>query len=166
MARVQAETELLAIEGVAVGSLLDGLTAAFTHLDELEGHVGLLDRSLAVSDPGNLTVCIVDDDVRLAELTATRLARRGIDATYTTDLKIDHGVDTRTVLVIDLGVLLNASARDRAALANRSFLVVSGDASMEAKTTAMATGAAEFLVKPVPIGQLIWTISRMLESST
>src|SRR5437588_12544272 len=76
LARAQAEAELLGLDGAPASRTLDAIADALTQLSTLE------DALLHPIDKlgRTLRVVVIDDDARLAEITATRLQRRGIAA--------------------------------------------------------------------------------------
>jgi CheY-like chemotaxis protein len=162
LARIQGEAELLELRGTAVAGLKQGINEALDSLGELE--------SIAtISQQANLTmtsrVAIIDDDRRLAELTAERLRARGITAEAGSDLGLLDRVSSSALIVIDLSVLVRSAATDVERLRSHRFAIVSGDATLQAQSASQTFGAAIFLLKPVPMNRLLAWVETSEEGS-
>ena len=114
LARLKAELELAQADGSAppVERLLGDLNEAFSHL-----------RTVEEAAFGLVQVLVVDDDARLAELTARGLRRLGYDAESAGGLR---ALRLREVVVFDLGLAPGLGESDRAALKAARPIVVTG----------------------------------------
>ncbi len=93
LARMKAELELAEADETAppVSRLLEDVDEALGHLSAAE-----------TVDQESIRVLVVDDDVKLAEITAKGLRRRGFDAGSSETVRMTMAGE---VLVIDLGVV-------------------------------------------------------------
>ena len=150
LARLKAELELAAVEGTAPQTerLLDDVRDALSQLG-------------AVEDASHLrgAVLVVDDDARLAEITARGLRRLGFDADSSSALRTLRG---REVLVFDLSVLdgLDAAAH-RDVRASRP-IVVTGATDVTSRALADSLDASHYLVKPIELEELAAAINRRM----
>src|SRR6185295_480258 len=130
LARVKAELEL----GDAAGNqLLEGLRESLLHLSEVED---LLYR--------RSSVLVVDDDARLAELTARGLRRMGFDA------RSDDGIGSlrpREIVVFDLSLRAALDPSAVASLRAVRPIVVTGATDSASRALAGDLDASDYLVK-------------------
>jgi CheY-like chemotaxis protein len=150
LARMKAELELALIDGVQppVERLLDDTREALAQLSEVE-------------DASHLrgAVLVVDDDARLAELTARSLRRLGFDADASGALRT---LRPREVLVFDLSLFEGLDeAAHRDLLVSRP-IVLTGATDFESKALAERLGASDYLVKPVEVDDLAAAINRRM----
>lgn len=150
LARLKAELELALEDGSAppLERLLDDVREALSHLS-------------AVEDASHLrgAVLVVDDDARLAEITARGLRRKGFDADSSNFLR---GLKAREVLVFDLSLLgtLDAAAH-RDVRASRP-IVVTGATDPASRALADSIDASDYLVKPIQLEELAAAINRRM----
>jgi two-component system nitrogen regulation response regulator GlnG len=151
LARIKAELELAEADGTSppVGRLLEDLEEAFAWLS-------------AAEDTGESAtrVVIVDDDNRLAEITAKGLRRLGFDARASASLgRLKAG----EVLILDLGLL---DALDEAELEDVRAarpIIVTGAADRASRARGERVNATDYLVKPVDLKELRAAINRRTE---
>jgi ActR/RegA family two-component response regulator len=148
LARLKAELELAEIDGTLppVDRLLDGIEEAFALLTAIEA------ASHAI-----VSVLVLDDDARLAEITARGLSRLGYEA--------DSGIAMRPllpgeVLVFDMSLLPSLDAEARVALRAAKPIVVTGATDLASRALAASLGASDYLVKPIELEELAAAISR------
>jgi CheY-like chemotaxis protein len=150
LARLKAELEQAQEEGVAppVERLTGNVAEALQLLRAVE--------RLAL---GLVTVLVVDDDVRLAELTARGLRRLGFDS----DLA-DTFLESRPgeVVVFDLGLYSGLDEGARVALRTARPIVVTGATDPGARALAESLNASAYLVKPIELEELAAAISRRI----
>ena len=148
LARAKAELELAEADGEAPNSkrLLGDLSEALDLLGQVEG------AALSI-----VPVLVLDDDERLAELTARGLRRLGYDAEASSRLR---PLKPGEVVVLDLGMTASLSAADHLTLRSARPIVVTGSADPHSRAIAEDLGATEYLVKPVEIEDLAEAISR------
>jgi CheY-like chemotaxis protein len=150
LARLKAELELAEIDGAAPPTkrLLDDVREALTHLG-------------AAEDVSHLrgSVLVVDDDARLAEITARGLRRLGFDADASTSLR---GLRAREVLVFDLSLfeVLDAAARQNVRACRP--IVVTGATDAGSRALASSLDASDYLVKPIELEELAAAINRRM----
>jgi len=104
-------------------------------------------------------VLVLDDDVRLAEITARGLSRLGYDA--------DSGIALRQlrpgeVLVFDMSLLPSLDAEAREAVRAAKPIIVTGATDSGSRALASSLGASDYLVKPVELDELATAINRRL----
>ncbi len=150
LARLKAELELAEVDGTAppIDRLLDGLEEAFALLGTIEGASQAL-----------VHVLVVDDDGRLAEITARGLRRLGYEVESSTALR---PLRVGEVLVFDLGLLPGMDASERKALRAAKPIVVTGATDPASRAVAESLNASEYLVKPVDIEELAAAITRRM----
>jgi ActR/RegA family two-component response regulator len=148
LARLKAEFELAEVDGTLppIDRLLDGLEEAFTLLTMVEA------ASHAI-----VSVLVLDDDARLAEITARGLSRLGYEA--------DSGIAMRPlapgeVLVFDMSLLPSLDAEARKAVQAAKPIVLTGATDSASRALAASLGASDYLVKPVELDELAAAISR------
>jgi CheY-like chemotaxis protein len=150
LARLKAELELALVDGVAppVERLLGDLNEAFGQL-----------RAVEEAAFGLVSVLVVDDDARLAELTARGLRRLGYDAESAGSLR---ELRPRELVVFDLGLAPGLGERDRGVLKAARPIVVTGATDPRSRAVAASLGATDFLVKPIELEDLAAAISRRM----
>jgi DNA-binding response OmpR family regulator len=150
LARLKAELEMAEADGTAppVERLLEDLEEAFE----------LLSTAEEVEHPRR-RVLVVDDDTRLAEITARGLRRLGYDADSSGAIgKVKAG----DVLVVDLGLLQGVDEAVLAKVRAGRPIIVTGATDRAARARAAAVDATDFLVKPVDLEELATAIGRRL----
>ena len=103
------------------------------------------------------SVLVVDDDERLAELTARGLRRLGYEAESSGRLR---ALRPREVVVFDLGLFASLDASERGTLKAAHPIVVTGATDPGSRAVADDLGASEYLVKPVEMDDLAAAIKR------
>jgi CheY-like chemotaxis protein len=150
LARLKAELELAMADGDAppMERLLDDVRDALSQLE-------------AVEDASQLrgAVLVVDDDERLAEITARGLRRLGFDADSSSKLS---ALPAREVVVFDLSVLEALDARSHRDLKASRPIVVTGATDAASRALAASLDASDYLVKPVVLEELAAAIKRRL----
>jgi len=150
LARLKAEIEL-AEDPHALRGAVETIVEAIAIVDELQ-------RGAQVLGP---IVLVLDDDPRLAELTARQLLRAGIDARAATDPVALRDLDSATTQVlIDLTLLRACSAAELSALSRFRPIVMSGAVSAHARLEAESYGATAFLVKPFSVAEMLNSLGR------
>jgi DNA-binding response OmpR family regulator len=125
-------------------------------LDDVKDALGLLVAVEAVA-LGIVPVLVVDDDERLAELTARSLRRLGYEAESSGRWRpLRNG----EVVVFDLGVSPSLDVHQRAALRSARPIIVTGAADPGSKAIAEDFDASAYLVKPVEMEELAAAIKR------
>ena len=154
LARLKAELELAEADGTAlpIDRLLADLDEAFALLGKAEG------KSQAVG-----SVLVVDDDGRLAEITARALRRLGFDADSSSGLReLRYG----EVLVFDLGLFPGLDAAAKKSVRAAKPIIVTGATDASGRALAASLDASDYLVKPVELEELAAAIRRrMMEES-
>jgi CheY-like chemotaxis protein len=151
LARVKAELELAESDDLesAPGRLLGDLNEALMLLQEVEQAAF-----------GVMPVLVVDDDTRLAELTARGLRRLGYDADSTSTLRdLRH----QEIVVFDLGLAHALDKSARTALKAARPIVVTGATDPGSRALAASLDASDYLVKPVELEELVKAITRRME---
>jgi two-component system cell cycle sensor histidine kinase/response regulator CckA len=148
LARLKAELELTEIDGAPapVAVLQKDVAEAFEHLRAAEDAVH-----------GSGRVLVVDDDVRLAELTARGLRRLGYEADSSTTLR---ALKPREVLVFDLGLSPGLDAAALGTVQASRPIVVTGATDTASRALASRLDASDYLVKPVDPEELAAAVSR------
>jgi CheY-like chemotaxis protein len=148
LARLKAELELAEVDGTSPPSdrLLDGIEEAFALLTAVEA-----------ASQSVVSVLVLDDDARLAEITARGLSRLGYEA--------DSGIALRPlrpgeVLVFDMSLLPSLDTEARAAVRAAKPIVVTGATDPASRALAVSLGASDYLVKPIELEELAAAISR------
>jgi CheY-like chemotaxis protein len=148
LARLKAELELAEVDGTSppVDRLLDGLEEAFALLTAVEA-----------ASHSMVAVLVLDDDARLAEITARGLSRLGYDA--------DSGIAMRPlrpgeVLVFDMSLLPSLDAQAREVVRAAKPIVVTGATDSGSRALASSLAASDYLVKPIDLEELAAAISR------
>ena len=150
LARLKAELELAEVDATAppIDRLLAGLEEAFALLSSLE------EANHAV-----VRVLLVDDDGRLAEITARGLRRLGYEAESGSALRPLLGGE---ILVFDLGLLPTLDAAEKDAVRAARPIVVTGATDKASRAIASSLDATDYLVKPVALEELAEAIKRRL----
>jgi len=148
LSRLKAELELAEADGLTppVDRLLRDLDEAFALLGAAEGVSQRVTR-----------VLVLDDDVRLAEITARGLRRMGFDA--------DSSSRTRElrdgeVLVFDLGLFGSLDVVAKKSVRAAKPIVLTGATDAAGRALAASLDATDYLVKPVDLEDLAAAIRR------
>jgi CheY-like chemotaxis protein len=151
LARLKAELELSEVDGAAppIDRLLGDLEEAFALLGVVEDASQLVVR-----------VLVVDDDARLADITARGLRRMGYDANASNGLR---PLGPREVLVFDLGLLPGLDAESTKSVRTARPIVVTGATDPESRALAANLQASDYLVKPIELEELAAAIKRRME---
>ncbi|HEY3194036.1 MAG TPA: hypothetical protein VGK42_02250 [Candidatus Dormibacteraeota bacterium] len=150
LARLKAELEL---------ALVDGTPAPPERLlEDVREALGLLS---AVEDSvySNRAVVVVDDDVRLADITARGLRRLGFDARSERSLQ---SLRVGEVVVFDLSLLAEIDASSVQSLRASRPIVVTGATDPASRALAVSVDASDYLVKPVELDELVAAINRRI----
>jgi DNA-binding response OmpR family regulator len=129
-----------------VERLLEDIDEAFGHLSEAEE-----------AERPAVRVLVVDDDERLAEITARGLRRLGFEADSTTKLPSSFG---GAVPVVDLGILEGAGSDVLEAVRAARPIVVTGATDRASRAIAESLAASDYLLKPVHLDVLAAAIKR------
>jgi ActR/RegA family two-component response regulator len=158
LARLRAELELAELDAVPPGP------ETFAALEEALSRVGEIE-SLTLA--GACRVHVLDDDARLAELTATRLRRRGFEVLAGEDIEAMRlQLRPGDRLVVDFGLLTDATESVvRDVLAATRAVVISGSVRQATRERALEMGAAAYLVKPVEIDALVALLRQLPEAA-
>jgi CheY-like chemotaxis protein len=150
LARLKAELELAQEDGAApaVRRLLGDLHEALDVLREVE-RIAL----------GLVTVLVIDDDARLAELMARGLRRLGYDSDSTDSFR---GSRRGEVVVFDLGLYPGLDEGARSALRSTRPIVVTGATDPGSRALALTLNASDYLVKPIEVEDLAAAITRRM----
>ena len=150
LARLKAELELAEVDGtlLPVDRLLADLDEAFALLTAVETASHLL-----------VPVLVLDDDARLAEITARGLARLGYDADSSSTLRPLRAYE---VLVFDLSLLPSLDAQAHEVVRAARPIVVTGATDPASRSLAESLGASDYLVKPIELDELAAAISRRM----
>ncbi|MDQ6877869.1 MAG: response regulator [Candidatus Dormibacteraeota bacterium] len=151
LARLKAELELSEVDGTAppIDRLLGDLEEAFALLGVVEDASQLMVR-----------VLVVDDDVRLADITARGLRRMGYDANASNSVR---PLGPREVLVLDLGLLRGLDVESTKSVRTARPIVVTGATDAESRALAANLQASDYLVKPIELEELVAAIRRRME---
>jgi CheY-like chemotaxis protein len=150
LARARAELEMAEADGARMPAerLLGDLREALDLLSQVET------AAFAV-----VPVLVIDDDERLAELTARGLRRLGYEVEAAGRLR---ALRPRELVVFDLGLSASLDAAQRAALKAARPIVVTGAADPGSRAIAVDLGATDYLIKPVELDELAAAISRRM----
>jgi CheY-like chemotaxis protein len=150
LARSKAELELAEADGaiLPIARLQSDLNEALMLLQAVEQAAF-----------GLVSVLVVDDDVRLGELTARGLRRLGYDADSTNALR---DLRPSEIVVFDLGLAPALDPSARTALKAARPIVVTGATDPRSRALAAGLDASDYLVKPVELEDLAKAISRRM----
>jgi len=153
LARLKAELELAQADGTAlpVQRLLGDLDDALVLL-----------RTVEREALGLVTVLVVDDDLRLAELTARGLRRLGFEAEPAAAFQEPRPGE---VVVFDLSLYAGLDERARLALRSVRPIVATGATDSGSRALATTLNASDYLVKPIELAELAAAISRRMAES-
>jgi len=148
LARARAELELAQADGdpPPVDQLLTDLREALDLLGRVEAATFQIVR-----------VLVLDDDERLAELTARGLRRLGYEAESASRMR---ELRPREVVVLDLGLSALLGAHELTVLRAARPIVVTGATDPASRALAEDLGASDYLVKPVELEDLAAAIKR------
>jgi len=148
LARARAELELALADGdpPPVDRLLTDLREALDLLGRVEAATFQIVR-----------VLVLDDDERLAELTARGLRRLGYEAESASRMR---ELRPREVVVLDLGLSALLDAHELTVLRAARPIVVTGATDPASRALAEDLGASDYLVKPVELEDLAAAIKR------
>jgi CheY-like chemotaxis protein len=153
LARLKAELELSEADGTSppIDRLLADLDEAFALLGAVEE---------ASQPPAH--VLVVDDDGRLAEITARGLRRLGYEADSSTGLR---SLRTGEVLVFDLSLFAGLDAAAKKSVRAARPIVVTGATDPTSRALASSLDPSDYLVKPVELDDLASAIKRRMAES-
>jgi CheY-like chemotaxis protein len=148
LARLKAELELAQVDGTSppVPRLMGDAEEALELLREVE-------RAAL----GVVSVLVVDDDQRLADLTARGLRRSGYEAESAGSYREPRSGE---VIVFDLGLYAGLDENTRSALRAAAPIVVTGATDAGSRALAKSLNASDYLVKPVELEDLVAAIKR------
>ena len=154
LARLKAELERAQEDGAAppLGRLQGDVEEALALLREVE-------RAAL----GLVSVLVVDDDARLAELTARGLRRMGFDSDSTDAFREPRAGE---VVVFDLGLYSGLDEAGRSALRALRPIVVTGATDPGSRALATSLNATDYLVKPVELEDLAAAIRRRMAETS
>lgn len=151
---MKAELELSEADSTTppIDRLLADLDEAFALLGNAED---------AIQDVAR--VLVMDDDGRLAAITARGLRRIGFDADSSSQMR-----DLRDgeVLVFDLGLFPALDAGARKSVRAAKPVIVTGATDAAGRALAASLDASDYLVKPVDLEELAAAIRRRLEEGS
>jgi CheY-like chemotaxis protein len=150
LARLKAELELAEVDGTTppTDRLLADLDEAFALLDMAER-----------TSQARMQVLVVDDDGRLAEITARGLRRLGYEAESSGELRPLRGDE---ILVFDLGMLPGLNAATKKSVRAARPIVVTGATDPASRAVASSLDASDYLVKPIDLDELVAAIKRRM----
>jgi CheY-like chemotaxis protein len=150
LARLKAELELAHADEIAppVERLLGDLKEALALL-------GAVERAAL----GLVPVVVVDDDARLAELTARGLRRLGYEADSSGMFREPA---SGAVVVFDLSLAPGLDQAARSALSATRPIIVTGATDPGSRALAASLNASDYLVKPVELEDLAAAIKRRI----
>lgn len=131
-----------------VDRLLEDIDEAFEHLSDAEE-----------SERPAVRVLVVDDDERLAEITARGLRRLGFEADSASALPANFA---GVIPVVDLSALEGAAAEALDAVRAARPIVVTGATDRASRAMADRLGATDYLLKPAELDDLAAAIKRRL----
>ncbi len=150
LARLKAELEMAIVDGSTppTEGLLEDVREALSHLRGVEDASRL-----------RRAVLVMDDDVRLAEITARGLRRLGFEADSSSE---PRPLGSGEVLIFDLSLLdgLDAAAHDE--LRAKRPIVVTGATDAASRALADSLDASDYLVKPIELEELAAAINRRM----
>ena len=152
LARLKAELELAEVDGTLppVGRLLADLDEALALLAAAE---------MTNHTTGLVSVLVLDDDERLAEITARGLRRLGYEADSGSALR---PLGAHEVLIFDLSLFSGLDARAQQVVRAAKPIVLTGATDSASRSLASSLGAADYLVKPIELDELAAAINRRM----
>jgi CheY-like chemotaxis protein len=150
LARLKAEVELSEADGNTPP--IDRLLA---DLDEAFGLLSAVEDAIQAPTP----VLVVDDDGRLAEITARGLRRLGYEADSSSTLR---QLRAREVLVFDLSLFPGLDAAAKKSVRAARPIVVTGATDPASRALASSLEASDYLVKPIELDELAAAIKRRM----
>jgi CheY-like chemotaxis protein len=150
LARLKAELEL---------ALVDGTEAPVGRLHADVNDALALLRAVEEAALDLVTIRVVDDDVRLAEITARGLRRLGYEADSRVDLQ---SIGAREIVVFDLSLAAALDPEAQHQLRAARPIIVTGAADPGSRALAASLGASDYLVKPIDLEDLVAAISRRM----
>ncbi|HLJ81150.1 MAG TPA: hypothetical protein VKT52_06690 [Ktedonobacterales bacterium] len=152
LARVKGELELAEEDGTAPAAerLLADVDEALAFVADAEAALGDAVR-----------VLVVDDDLKLADITVRGLRRRGFDAEASDALRLTMSGE---VLVVDLGLLRDLDEKALEEVRAARPIIVTGAADRRSRELAERVDAADYLVKPIDADALARAIQRRAAS--
>lgn len=125
-------------------------------LEDLEEAFGLLSAAEDADQPIT-RVLVVDDDSRLAEITARGLRRLGFEARASATLgELRPG----EVLIVDLGLIEGLDQSHLQEVRAARPIIVTGATDRASRTLGDSVDASDYLVKPVELDALSAAIKR------
>ena len=154
LARLKAELELAEADGTTAPTdrLLADLDEAFALLGTAE-----------ISNQGAARVLVVDDDGRLAEITARGLRRMGFEASSSHQVR---ELSDGEVLVFDLGLFPALDTAAKKSVRAAKPIVVTGATNAAGRALAVSLHASDYLVKPVELEELAAAIRRRMADAS
>lgn len=152
LARLKGELELAELDGHPFApNVLESVADCLNLLRGFEDQSSVL----APVHPsiGSTVIHVLDDDPRLAEITARQLVRAGWPSEAHSTITASVHLGTR--IVIDLGLLEKLTPSQLNAVQTSQFIVVSGTFDLAAPKRAVALGASAYFTKPVDIDLLV-----------
>jgi CheY-like chemotaxis protein len=152
LARLKAELELAEVDGTLppVDRLLADLDEAFAMLAAAE---------MANHATGSVPVLVLDDDERLAEITARGLRRLGFEAESGSALR---PLGANEVLIFDLSLFPGLDHGAQQAVRAAKPIVVTGATDQASRSLASSLAASDYLVKPIELDELAAAINRRM----
>jgi CheY-like chemotaxis protein len=153
LARIKAELELAEVDGTTppVDRLLADVDEAFALLSSAE------DASQAAG-----RVLVVDDDGRLAEITARGLRRLGFEADSSMVLR---RLRPQEILIFDLGLFAGLDAAAKKAVQAARPIIVTGATDPVSRALASSLEASSYLVKPIELEELVAAIKHRMDDA-
>ena len=150
LARLKAELELAEVDGTSppIDRLLGDLDEAFAQLGAAE-----------TASQDRVRVVVVDDDGRLAEITARGLRRFGYEAEWSREMR---PLRTGEILVFDLGLLPGMDSATRTSVRVARPIVATGATDPASRAVAASIEASDYLVKPIELEDLAAAIKRRM----
>ena len=150
MARVQAEAEIMVLDGAAAGELLEATRAALARLTEAEDAVEVVRRDHVA---GGLVV--LEDDERLGIVLARRLERSGHSVCLAVTVRSAIVFASRQrILLADLTALESATDTEAQLVAELRPVVMTGATYADAVSRAERFRARAVLSKPFEVDTL------------
>ncbi len=127
-------------------------------LGDLNEALALL-RAVEQAAFGLVAVLVIDDDARLAELTARGLRRLGYEADSAEGFR---GLRPGELVVFDLSLVADLDEQSRTALRAARPIVVTGATDPGSRALAANLDASDYLVKPIELDDLVEAINRRM----